>query len=133
MKTVFLSGPMRGVDRQQSQHWRKQAAKLLKTYFNVLSPYRGREEKETFPDPKGAVVRDKADILRSDLMIVDDTLSGASMIGTSMEVLFAYEHNKPIVVFGQAHSKDYWLDYHASIRVNTLEEACEICKKLFHD
>ena len=124
---------MRGVDRKEGQKWREEASKLLGRQFKTVTPYRGREKGETFPDPKGAIVRDKADILNSDLLIVNDMYSDASMIGTSMEVLFAYEHNKPIIVFGQAHSKDYWLNYHASIRVETLEEACEICKKLFHD
>ncbi|MBQ8660271.1 MAG: hypothetical protein IJ473_01660 [Alphaproteobacteria bacterium] len=133
MKTVFLSGPMKGVDRKEAQQWRKQASKLLGKQFKTITPYRGREEKETFPDPKGAVVRDKSDILSCDLIIVNDSYSDASMIGTSMEILFGYEHNKPIIVFGQAHPKDYWLNYHASIRVETLKDACEICKKLFHD
>ncbi len=133
MKTVFLSGPMSGLDRQTAQKWRQDAALFLEGCFKTVSPYRGREEKETFPDPKGAVVRDKNDILKCDVVIVNDTFENATMIGTAMELLYAYEHEKPIIVFGEAHKGDYFLDYHATIRVDTLEEACNICKTLFHD
>ena len=133
MKTVFLSGPMNGIDREDAQNWRRKVSDLLKNHFKTVTPYRGSEKVETFPNPKGAVIRDKSDILNSDLILVNDTYKDASMIGTSMEVLFAYEHNKPIIVFGLAHNKDYWLDYHSTIRVETLEKACEICKDLFYE
>ena len=32
------------------------------------------EKKETFPDPRGAVIRDKDDIKRADIIIVNDTM-----------------------------------------------------------
>ena len=50
-----------------------------------------------------------------------------------MEVLYAYSLEKVIIVFGNAHKGDYWLDYHATMRVSSLKEACDICLKLFHD
>lgn len=133
MKTVFLSGPMRGVPRDIAKAWRDEAALLLKEKFLTLHAYRGREDKETFPDPKGAVLRDKQDIRRSDIVLVNDTFEGASMIGTSMEVLYAYNCEKIIIVFGNAHKGDYWLDFHCTMRVENLQQACEICLKLFHD
>ncbi len=124
---------MRGIPRSEGIAWRTRAKKLLGNQFKVLHAYRGREEKETFPDPRGAVIRDKQDILRCDVMIVNDSLEQVSMIGTSMEVFFAWEHNKPVIMFGNGHPKDYWLNYHSHIRVETLEEACQLIKKLFHD
>lgn len=133
MKKVFLSGPMRGMDRKIAQEWRKKASEQLKEAFETITPYRGREEKESFPDPKGAIIRDKNDILRADIVLVNDTFENVSMIGTSMEVLFAFEHLKPIIVFGKAHEKDFWLNYHATMRVDNLKEACDICKRLFNE
>lgn len=130
-KTVFLSGPMSGIPRAEGLSWRRKAQELLNEKANTLHAYRGREEREPFPCSKAAVVRDKNDISRSDVVIVNDTFTNASMIGTSMEVLYACEANKPVIVFGNAHSGDYWLEYHSTARVETLEEACEIVLNFF--
>ena len=132
-RTVFLAGPMHGVQKEKALAWRKKAEKILEKYFSVLHAYRGREVKETMPNPKGFVARDKNDILRSDLLIVNDTYLNASMIGTAMEVFFAYSLNKTIILFGNAHLTDDWLSYHSHIRVDTLEDACELAIRLFKD
>jgi phosphoribosylpyrophosphate synthetase len=131
MKRVFLSGPMRGVDRVESLAWRTRATELLEGSFSVIHAFRGREEKETFNDPRAAVARDLSDIKDSDILLVNDTVETASMIGTAMEVFHAYRSDMPVIVFGYAHEKDYWLNYHSHLRVNTLEEACDILKKMF--
>ena len=104
---------------------------MLEGKFEVLHAYMGREKKETFTDPRGAVIRDKNFILQSDLIIMNDSFSNASLIGTSMEVLFANINYKPIIVFGNAHKNDYWLDTHMTMRVDTLEEAVNIAINLF--
>lgn len=131
MKKVFLIGPMRGVPREKGIDWRIKCQKILKDKFEVVHAYMGREKKETFPDPRGAVIRDKNFILKSDLIIMNDSFKGVSMIGTSMEVLFSNTHHKPIIVFGEAHKGDYWLDTHMTMRVENLEQACDIALKLF--
>lgn len=130
---VFLSGPMRGIPRKEGIAWREETKKLLGGSFKILHAYRGREEKETFPDARGAIIRDKNDIKRSDIVIVNDTFENASMIGTAMEVYYAYSNEKPIIIFGHAHDKDYWLNYHSHIRVDTLKDACDVVKRLFND
>jgi nucleoside 2-deoxyribosyltransferase len=132
-KKVFLSGPMRGVQRSEALAWRNKVKDILGSKFKVLHAYRGREEKETITDPRLAIIRDKNDILRSDIVIVNDTYPNASMIGTAMEVFFAHSLNKTIIVFGEAHLNDYWLDCHSHIRVKSLEEACGIVIKFFSD
>lgn len=131
MKKIFLSGPMRGVDRMESLQWRIQAKEMLQEKFEVIHAFRGREEKETFTDPRAAVIRDLSDIKDADVVLVNDTVKDCSMIGTSMEVFFAYEQKKPVIVFGNAHEKDYWLNYHIHLRVNSVEEACEVINKMF--
>ena len=62
MKKVFLSGPIRGVPREQSMEWRIKAAELLKD-FTVIHALRNRESGETLPDPRLAIIRDKSDIV----------------------------------------------------------------------
>lgn len=131
MKTVFLCGPMRGISRKEALAWRKNASKLLLKKFHVLHALRGRESHETFTDSRAAVIRDLNDIKNADVLLVNDTFKNCSMIGTSMEVFFAHEEKKPVVVFGNAHSGDYWLDYHSHLRVKNLEEACRVLNKMF--
>lgn len=131
MKRIFLSGPMRGVPREESLGWREKATEYLLNNFEVIHAFRGREERETFTDSRAAVIRDLSDIKNSDILLVNDTIENCSMIGTSMEIFFAHQQNKPVVVFGDAHEKDYWLNYHTHLRVKDLEEACDVLNKMF--
>lgn len=131
LKTIFLSGPMRGIPRENARAWREKAKKILGKYFLVLDAYRGREQKETFPDPRLAVTRDKRDIMVSDIVLVNDTYKNASMIGTSMEILYAYQNNKVVIIFGEAHKGDYWMDNHSHARLQNLEDACELINRMF--
>lgn len=130
-KKVFLSGPIRGIPRERSLSWRKEASKLLRRNFDVFHALRGREKQETFTDPKAAVIRDLNDIKDADILLVNDTIENCSMIGTSMEVFFAFQQSKPVIVFGDAHNKDYWLNYHSHLRVRDLKEACKVLNKMF--
>src|SRR3989344_79160 len=125
-KTVFLCGPMRGVSRNESLAWRQLAADYLSENFDTLSPLRGREKNETFSDPRAAVIRDLNDIKKSDIILVNDTMTQCSMIGTSMEVFFAFQLGRPTIVFGYAHKDDYWLNYHSHLRVDNIENACKV-------
>lgn len=130
-KTIFLSGPMRGVPRNEALGWRKYATKKLNNNFKILHAYRGRELRETFEDPRAAIARDKDDIINSDILLINDTFQNASMIGTSMETIFAWQLNKIIIIFGNSHENDYWLNYHSHIRVKDIDEACKLLNKMF--
>lgn len=130
-KKIFLSGAMRGVPRLESLGWRSEARSKLIDSFDVAHAFRGREQTETMPSSKGAVIRDIYDVKHADIILVNDTHKNVSMIGTAMEVCIAHQSNIPVVIFGNAHRGDYWLDYHSHIRVDTLDEACEILRKLF--
>ena len=130
-KKIFLCGPMRGVPREVSLGWRQLATKRLSKRFSVTHAMRGRERKETFTDPRAAVIRDLADIRASDILLVNDTLKECSMIGTSMEIFFAHQLGKPVIVFGEAHGNDYWINYHCHLRVKTLNDACDVLNTLF--
>jgi nucleoside 2-deoxyribosyltransferase len=128
---VFLSGPMRNIPRESGVAWRKQAQKLLSPTCDIISPYQGREKKEAFLDSRGAVIRDLRNIERADILVVNDTYKNASMIGTSMEVFYAHQLNKVVLVFGEAHKGDYFLEYHSHSRLPSLKEACKLILNLF--
>ena len=129
MKKIFLSGPIRGLPRSESLGWRDEAAKRLSASFVTAHALRGREEKETLPDPRLAIGRDKMDISESDIVLVNDTFPNASMIGTAMEVMHAHSCGKIVILFGDAHLQDYWLNYHSHARVQDLEAACDLLEK----
>lgn len=133
MKKIFLIGPMRGMQKKDSLSWREKVKQKLSSNFIVFHAMRGREEKETFPDPKAAVVRDKQDVLSADIILLNDTVKGMSMIGTAMEVQLAHIHHKTIIAFGEAHRGDYWLDYHITCRVSSLEEAYNLLNTLYKE
>lgn len=122
---------MRGLSREETLGWRNRAIALLKGNFNTVHALRGREERETFNDGRLAIVRDKRDIDNADIVLVNDSFPSASMIGTSMEVLYAFEKGKVVIVFGNAHCPDYWLDNHIQARFDSIEAACETLNKLF--
>ncbi len=131
MKKVFLSGPIRGISREDSLGWRNEAIKLLGDNFSVIHALRNREDKEVFTDSRTAVIRDLSDIKNTDILLVNDSIENCSMIGTSMEVFFAHQQNKPVIVFGNANDKDYWLNYHIHLRTKDLKEACDVLNKMF--
>lgn len=133
MTKVFLSGPIRGLPREHSLGWRKKADKLLSPKIKTIHALRGREKKETLPDPRIAIHRDKRDIDHSDILLVNDTFESASMIGTAMEVIYAFQNGKLVILFGHAHEKDYWLNYHSHVRLDTLEEACKFILEHYCD
>lgn len=130
---VFLSGPIRGIPREESLSWRVKAAQLLAPEIQTTHALIGREVKETLPDHRIAIHRDKRDILRADILLVNDTFANASMIGTAMEVLFSQESGKLVVLFGNAHENDYWLNYHSHVRFGTLDDACAFIKAHYDD
>ena len=124
---------MRGIQRKEGLAWRKQAEKQLAPNFKVKHAYRGREQKETFSDPRSAVARDKYDVTRSDILLVNDTFPNVSMVGTAMEILLAFENHIPVIIFGDAHNKDYFLNYHSDGRCSSLNEACDLINRMFRD
>ena len=85
MKKNIFSGPMRGVSREISLGWRKEATKLLKNNFDLFH-FCGCERKTNFCR-SGAppFIRDLNDIKNADIFLVNDTTENISMIGTSIE------------------------------------------------
>lgn len=130
MKTIFLSGPIRDLERDVALSWRKEAEEKLSKNFKVLNPLRNREQKGTFPYPKGIVMRDKQDILSSDIILINDTFDNISMVGTAMEIIYAFEKDKYVILFGESHKNHPWIEYHSHIRFINLEEAINFINKM---
>lgn len=134
MKKVYLSGPIDFVSTAESFDWRKEATRLFETPdcdWKVLDPLRGKNlEGSIYPDVNEVVTRDKQDIRNSDIILVNLS-NECCMMGTPMEILYAWEHGKPVVIFSEWASKSYWAVYHSVKILPTLEECVSYIKSFW--
>lgn len=142
MKTefiVFLSGPITGLSYAESTEWRKYVQDNLPDNVIAFSPLRNKphlKEESSLLDhydhvlstSKSITKMDYFDVKRSDLILVNLLNTKRVSIGTVMEIAWAYEMGKPIIV---AMEKDN-IHQHSMIRecsdfiLPTLEEALDI-------
>lgn len=120
---VYLCGPINGRSDADCKDWREQAATALKAAgIEVVDPmardFRGKEGLNV----RAIVEGDKADIDGCDWLLV---YYDQPSVGTSMEVIYAYERFKGIIIVnasGKA-SVSPWLTYHANHIVPSLSDA----------
>lgn len=106
-KIVYLCGAINGCSDEECKDWRS----LIKSKFNCLDPmvrdYRGKEESNY----KEIVELDKKDIDDSSILLVNYIKPS---VGTSMEILYAFERNKLIfIVVPKGIPISPWLRYHS--------------------
>jgi hypothetical protein len=122
MNTVYLCGPINGRSDADCIDWRE-TAKILLAPHATKDPmdrdYRGRELDSGIAAE--IVENDKEDILFCTHVLV---MFDKPSVGTSMEVLFAYEHGLPVhVVNISGRPLSPWMIYHARNLHASLEEA----------
>lgn len=142
MNRIYLAGPITSLTESQASGWRRNAADYF-AKFNIecFSPMRdtkslpentpicGQTEYGcTFTTSKGVMSRDYFDVKRADLIFVNFLGSKQTSIGTVMEVAWAWQMQKPIVVV--ANDDDYHINHlmmkeAISIRVATLVEGMD--------
>lgn len=122
---VYLAGPIAGRTDEDCISWRAKATKLLggQTLDPMTRDYRGREDQNV----KEIVELDKADVLASSHVLV---WFDVPSVGTSMEVLYAWEHSIPVIIVCSPEVRiSPWLTYHSVAIVHSLEVACELIKE----
>ena len=105
MLTVFLSGGMTGLTRDEMTGWRERIKRYTKFYdIKVMSPtdyfmcgY------DYLDESKESFTFDTYWVRHSDVIIAN--MNKPNSIGTAQELMLAYELNKPIVVIA---SKEKW-------------------------
>jgi len=131
MKKIYLCGGIKDLTDTEAGAWREKATlKLMSDRFKVLNPMRRNFRDIEFQSQNEIVQLDKNDIINNDVLLVDGTKSGSW--GTAMEVLFAYEHHKVVVVFteGDFSKTSPWLSFHATRICKTMDEAILYILKL---
>lgn len=115
---VYLCGPINGCTDEECKDWREAAKKRLPDTVDPMArDYRGREDECT----KEIVEGDKSDIDACDVLLVNHPKPS---VGTAMEILYAWERGKRvIVVVPNSVTRSPWLRYHSHAIVDTFSEA----------
>lgn len=111
MKTVYLAGLI-STERPESLEWRDRVTPLLEGQARVLDPMRGKKDLAK-NSPNGGltdvrltsrdiVIRDYGDVVESNIILVNlnDFGSTRPLIGTLVELGWAWEHRKLVVAIG---------------------------------
>jgi len=115
---IYLAGPINGCTDSECNDWRTEIKRL---HANCLDPmardYRGREQENC----EGIVRGDKEDINACDVVIV---WYERPSVGTSMEVLYAWERGKPVIIIDRSGKPlSPWLAYHSVAVCANADEA----------
>jgi hypothetical protein len=115
---VYLCGPINGCTDDECRDWREMAKlRLPDTLDPMRRDYRGKEAEST----REIVELDKIDVALSDVLLVN---FDKPSVGTSMEIIWAWERGKMIVVVHKAGAVlSPWLAYHSHARFTSFDEA----------
>jgi len=109
MRRVYLAGPIFQCEDHECIHWREEAKRALEG-FTVIDPmerdYRGKTD-ENFRE---IVEQDKALIDACEIVLVNHLKPS---VGTSMEILYAWENQKQIFIVTENGHNSPWLLYHS--------------------
>ena len=144
---IYLCGGIKDLTDEEACEWRNKAieelqldlrlrgeslteAHLAGKRFTCLDPMRRNFRNDEFQSQNEIVQLDKADIINADILLVNATKPSW---GTAMEILFAFEHHKLVVVFSGGKYEDVspWVAFHATKVCKTMEEAVKYVKVNF--
>lgn len=125
---VYLAGPIHNLEDEQCKDWRKYAKEKL--HCETLDPmdrdFRGLEKIAE----KMIVEGDKLDIMNATIVLVNYEHKNLSSIGTAMEILFAWEQHKPVVIVTKDENPSPWLGYHSYAIFKELDDAIDYINTL---
>ena len=137
---LYCAGPITGVSYGESTDWRSYVAEKLPAHIKAVSPMRGKKylsneksiqdsyEEHPLSCQKGITCRDRMDVMRCDMMIVNFLGATRVSIGSVIEIGWADAFRKPIILVMEKEN----IHSHAIVRevsgyiVSNLDEAIEI-------
>lgn len=141
---VYLAGPIEGLTREQATDWRYAATEeLVDLGIECLNPMRGKildtpiipkdcreyEDAGVFFTPKAIMTRDHNDVMRADALLVNVLGMRQRGIGTVMEIAWAFQLHKPVVMVMEREGNPYdnhpMLSQAIGFRCDTLEEGID--------
>lgn len=107
---LYCAGPITGVSYGDSTDWREYVANKLPAHIRAVSPMRGKKylaNEKTIKDSyeehplscqKGITCRDRMDVMRCDMILVNFLGAKKVSIGSVMEIAWADAWRKPIIM-----------------------------------
>ena len=129
---VYLAGGVNNLTGREVTSWRQEAKEKLKARnIEYIDPTRGRIKfDDQLVTDAGAdvsdnttVVRAKNDIKKSDVLLVEMMNESRPYVGTSMEILYAWQMDMPIIVCSEYENS--FLNYHSTAIFSRLEDCIE--------
>jgi nucleoside 2-deoxyribosyltransferase len=119
---IYLAGPI-----PTQNNWRDIISKKISQINSDVTIYNPENFENTY-SPATIVNYDKSIIKNCDLLIANITRLSA---GTSMEILYAWERDIPVLLIANKEIKNPWLIYHSSFIVKNLKEAIDVFENNF--
>jgi nucleoside 2-deoxyribosyltransferase len=119
LKTIYLCGPINGCTDEECKDWREYVKGLWSgpTLDPMRRDYRGIEDQAV----KDIVEFDKIDVMNSDVILVS---YDKPSVGTSMEIMYAFERGKLVVVVAKEGTRiSPWMRYHSHQILPSFAEA----------
>ena len=128
---VYLCGPMTGCTYAAASEWRDEAKFWLRRHgITALDPMDRDYRDSPLSHLPGLVEEDKIDIELADILLVNFT---EKSVGTSMEVMYGWNHGKRVIIVSKKFTEDPWLVYHSHDIYRTMDEAYDKIFRLFKD
>ena len=100
--TVYLSGKMSGLSKEEMSEWREKAAdELIEANFNILNPV--NTDFGANASDREIIDSNDYQIRHSDLLLVELYYEQIS-IGTICEIVEARRQGKPVIAWGTAYN-----------------------------
>ena len=124
---LYLAGPIADCTDEECTIWRKLVTEELSNLYDISDPFLRGDYRDNIDNRHDAeiVEGDKKEIEDSDVILVN---WWKISIGTSMEVLYAWELGKVIVTV--TTSKHPWLCYHSHLLFDNMNLAIETIKEM---
>ena len=117
--TLYLAGPINGCTDEQANDWRTYVKDKYEgpTLDPMRRDYRGRQDESV----KEIVELDKVDVEMCDVFMAN---CPHPSYGTAMEIFYAWQARKPVIVIHPADKPvSPWIRYHSDAVVKTLDDA----------
>lgn len=143
---VYLAGPITGQSYAGAVDWRIRASERLASYgITSVSPMRWKAwlqtaeelrdsyEQDVMTRGKAIVARDRFDVMRADVVLVNVLGAWSVSIGTVLEVAWSDSQRIPVVLVMEEQGNPHehaMLTECCAFRVETLDAAIQVCKAL---
>jgi len=121
---IYLAGPIFQCEDHECIDWREEAKAKLNG-FEVIDPMERDYRGVTNENHKNIVEDDKALIDSCDVLLVNHLKPS---VGTSMEILYAWERDKKVYLICEDGEVSPWLLYHATRIFKSQKDALEHIK-----